>query len=112
MKDKPLMLSLLFGFIAVLIIVCVSFLVNMNKLSASENKFKLENISLSKKANELETQNITLNEEKKSLNDEIAKIKAKLDELNTEYSKLEKLKDKLEENLKDELSKPNIKEKK
>ncbi|MDP2923042.1 MAG: hypothetical protein Q8O30_04905 [Candidatus Omnitrophota bacterium] len=112
MKDRPLMLSLLFGFIVVLVIVSVSFLMKMNSLSGSEKKLQLENVKLAEKISDLEKQNVSLNDEKKGLGEEFEKVKVKLNELNTEYTKLDKLKEKLEENLKDELMKQDIKEKK
>jgi uncharacterized protein YoxC len=112
MKDKPLMLSLLFGFIMVLVIVSVSFLVKMNSLSGSEKKLQTEKLALETSLEGLKKENALLVEKNSSLTDDIAKALAKVEELKTELNKLEKLKDKLEENLKEELVKQVIKEKK
>lgn len=112
MKDRPLMLSLLFGFIMVLIIVSVSFLVKMNSLSSSEKKLQTEKLALETILESLKKENSLLTEKNKTLSDDVGKTNAKIEELKIELTKLDKLKEKLEENLKEELIKQEIKEKK
>ena len=112
MKDRPLMLSLLFGFIMVLVIVSVSFLVKMNSLSTSEKKLQAEKLALETALEGIKKENVLLAEKNKDLNADVDKTNAKLEELKTELVKLDKLKEKLEENLKEELVKQEIKEKK
>jgi predicted nuclease with TOPRIM domain len=105
MKDKPLILSLLVGLIMVLVIAGVSLLVRINALSGSERKSNAEKMAISEQLESLKKENSLLTEKNKGLIDDLAKANIKSDELKTELAKLEKLKDKLEENLKDELIK-------
>jgi len=105
MKDKPLILSLLVGLIMVLVIAGVSLLVRINALSGSERKSQAEKMAIESELENLKKDNTTLTDKNKGLVDDLAKANTKTEELKTELAKLEKLKDKLEENLKDELIK-------
>ena len=99
MKDNPLIISLLIDLIVVLVIAGVSLLVKMNSLSGVYKQELAKNISLEKNIEDLKTKNSGLTEEIEQLND-------KIEELKEENAKIERLKDKLEENLKEELMKP------
>lgn len=112
MKDRPLILSLLFGFIMVLVIVSISFLVKMNSLATSEKKLQADKLALETILDGLKKENASLSEKNRTLSDDVGKTNLKLEELKTELTKLEKLKEKLEENLKEELVKQKIKESK
>ncbi len=105
MKDRPLILSLLVGLIMVLVIAGVSLLVRINALSGSERKIQAEKMTISEQLENLKKDNSSLTEKNKGLIDDLAQANTKLEETKTELAKLEKLKDKLEENLKDELMK-------
>ena len=112
MKDKPLILSLLVGLIMVLVIASVSFLVQINSLSGHRDDLVKKNMALEKKLEESKVENASLLEKNKGVSNELNGVKEKMDELKTEVIKLEKLKEKLEDNLKDELIKQDVKEKK
>ncbi|MFA5271172.1 MAG: hypothetical protein WC412_02375 [Candidatus Omnitrophota bacterium] len=111
MKDKPLILSLLVGLIMVLVIAGVSLLVRINALSGSERKSQAEKMAIEAEFDNLKKENSSLTEKNKGLVDGLAQANTKVEEYKTELAKLEMLKDKLEENLKDELIKkdPNVK---
>jgi len=114
MKDKPLILSLLVGLIMVLVVASVSFLVQINSLSGHRDDLAKKNMALEKKVEELKAENVVLSEKNKGVTDELGSTKVKMDELKIEIARLEKLKEKLEDNLKDELmkTKEEVKEKK
>lgn len=101
MKNNPLIVSLLIGLIVVLVIAGVSLLVKMNSLSSVYKKELAKNISFEKSVEDL-------NAENDSLKGNIDGLNIQLKDLREEYSKLEKFKDKLEENLKDELMKQKL----
>lgn len=111
MKDKPLILSLLVGLIMVLVIAGVSLLVRINALSGSERKSQAEKMAIEAEFDNLKKENSLLAEKNKGLVDGLAQANAKAEATKTDLAKLEMLKDKLEENLKDELIKkdPNVK---
>lgn len=101
MKDSPLIISLLIGLVVILVIAGVSLLVKMNTLSGVYKQELAKNISLEKNTEDLKAENNTLSEEIKKLNDKIGELKE-------ENAKISKLKDKLEENLKEELMKQKL----
>lgn len=105
MKDKPLILSLLVGLIMVLVVAGVSLLVKINSLSSFREELVKKNMKLEKGLEELKSENTSLKEKNKALTEDMDKNSIKVAELKTEIAKLEKLKEKLEENLKDELIK-------
>ena len=98
MKDNPLIISLLIGLIVILVIAGVSLLVKMNVLSGVYKQELAKNISLEKNAEDIKAENI-------GLTGEIAKLDLTIEDLKEENTKIERLKDKLEENLKEELMK-------
>ena len=100
MRDNPFMISLLIGLIVVLIIAGVSVLVKMNSLSGAYKKELAKNISSEKTIEDLKGQN-------SSLQKTIDQLNAQIKELKQEYLKLEKFKQKLEDDLKEELMKGN-----
>lgn len=101
MKDSPLIISLLIGLVVILVIAGVSLLVKMNTLSGVYKQELAKNISLEKNTEDLKAENNTLSEEIEKLNDKIGELKE-------ENAKISKLKDKLEENLKEELMKQKL----
>jgi len=112
MKDKPLIISLLIGFIVILVIAGVSILVKLNTVNTAYNKKTSENISLQKNIEDLKrendilkSENLSLKDENKTLKEQEASFKSKMDAIKTDMKKLEKLKEKLEDNLKEELMK-------
>ena len=105
MNEKPLILSILIGLIVVLVIAGVSILVKMNSLDEDYKKQLAKSISLQKNVEELKAQNASLKSENAELKDKNTQLTGKIEEVKTELAKLEKLKNKLEENLKDELMK-------
>lgn len=105
MSEKPLILSILIGLIVVLVIAGVSILVKMNALDDDYKKELTKSMALQKSIEELRNENVSLKEENASLKDKNIKITVEMEEAKTELAKLEKLKNKLEENLKDELMK-------
>lgn len=119
MNDKPFMISLLIGLIVVLVIAGVSLLVKINSLSDIYKKelsqsislqrdiedLRAKNSSLQKTIDQIDAEKAALVENNKSLKDVITKLNLKVDELEKENAKLEKLKEKLEDNLKEELIK-------
>ena len=96
MKDKPVIVSLLSGLIVVLVIAGVSVLVKMNNTDELYNEQVATNLKLQKKVEQVKEQNLALEAESQELS-------AQVETLQTELMKLEKLKEKLEENLKEEL---------
>jgi predicted nuclease with TOPRIM domain len=105
MKNNPLILSLLVGLIMVLVIAGVSLLVSINYLSGHKDELARKNMELEKSLEQLKTENTALIEKNKGLTEDVNNANTKVEELKTEMAKLEKLKDKLEENLKEELMK-------
>ncbi|MBU1122255.1 MAG: hypothetical protein ABIH71_00215 [Candidatus Omnitrophota bacterium] len=118
MGDKPLIVSLLIGLIVVLVIAGVSLLVKMNSLSEMYKKELSKNMSFQKTMESIKDENAGLKKETDSLQNEnnerkkdIVQLKFTVEELNNEIAKANKLKDKLEESLKEELMKSESKEK-
>jgi len=101
MKNSPLIISLLIGLIVILVIAGVSLLVKMNSLSGAYQKEVAKNISTEKAIEDLK-------EEKSSLKESISQLNTQIEELKLENLKLNKLKEKLEESLKDELMKDRL----
>lgn len=124
MNDRPLIVSLLIGLIVVLVVTGVSLLVKMNTLSEVYKKELSRGMTLEKSIEDSKVENaqlqgkiLTANEEysviKKEnmdLKEVVSKLNVRINELETEMLKLEKLKDKLEDNLKEELFEKEIKE--
>jgi uncharacterized protein YlxW (UPF0749 family) len=112
MKDSPLIISLLIGLIVVLVIAGVSILVKMNSLSGVYKKELAKNISLEKKMEDMQAENTALKKNIEALNVQITTIKEEsakeIQGLKDECAKLKMLKDKLEDNLKDELMKQKL----
>ena len=106
MKDSPLIISLLIGLIVVFVIAGVSILVKTNSLSGEYKKQLAKNISCEKASEDLKKDLETLGGKNTKLIEDIALLKVQVESLTQENAKLEKLKDKLEENLKEELMKP------
>ncbi len=98
MKDNPLIISLLIGLIVVLVIAGVSLLVKMNTLSGVYKKELAKNISLEKSIEDLKGEN-------SDLSGKVDQLNAQIGELKDENAKIERLKERLEENLKEELMK-------
>ncbi|MFH1519176.1 MAG: hypothetical protein ABIE75_01205 [Candidatus Omnitrophota bacterium] len=98
MKDNPLIISLLIGLIVVLVIAGVSLLVKMNTLSGVYKKELAKNISLAKTIEDLKS-------EKSDLSLKVVQLNAQVKELKDENAKIERFKERLEENLKEELMK-------
>ncbi len=105
MSERPLVLSILIGLVVVLIIAGISLLVKMNALDDSYKKELGKSINLQKTIEELKNAHTALKEENAMLKEKNAQLTTQLEELETEIVRLEKLKNKLEENLKDELMK-------
>jgi len=101
MKNSPLIISLLIGLIVILVIAGVSLLVKMNSLSGAYQKEVAKNISTEKAIEDLK-------EEKSRLKESISQLNTQIEELKLENLKLNKLKEKLEESLKDELMKDRL----
>ncbi|MBU1112518.1 MAG: hypothetical protein KKH93_01410 [Candidatus Omnitrophica bacterium] len=106
MKDSPLIISLLIGLIVVLVIAGVSILVKMNSLSGEYKKQLAKNISCEKTTDDLNKDIETLQGENSKLKEDLALVNIQVESLGQENAKLEKLKEKLEDNLKEELMKP------
>ncbi len=108
MKDSPLIISLLIGLIVVLVIAGVSILVKMNSLSSEYKKQLAKNISCEKANDDLKKTIEGLEEESNKLKEDIVVLNVQVESLGEENAKLEKLKEKLEENFKDELMKHKL----
>ena len=101
MRNNPFLISLLIGLIVVLIVGGISLLVEMNTLRTNYKKEQAEKMSLEKDLD-------LLKKEKSALEVTIDKSNKQIEELRLENQKLEKLKDKLEESLKEELMKNKV----
>lgn len=124
MNDRPLIVSLLIGLIVVLVVTGVSLLVKMNTLSEVYKKELSRGMTLEKSIEDSKIENaqlqgkiLTANEaysvikkENTDLKEVVSKLNVRINELETEMLKLEKLKDKLEDNLKEELFEKEVKE--
>lgn len=120
MKDNPLIVSLLIGLVVILVVAGVSLLVKMNTLSGVYKKELAKNISLEKTIEDLKKGNNDLTENMDKINVQITNIQKEhiqeledakktyiqdMESLKEQNLRLEKLKEKLEENLKEELMK-------
>ena len=103
MKNNPLIVGLLVGLIVVLVVAGVSILTNRNSLSNVYKQELARNISLEKTIEDLRMENT-------GLKGKIEELNGKIDKLGVEIIKLEKLKEKLEDNLKEELMKQKLNE--
>ncbi|MDD3296902.1 MAG: hypothetical protein PHU64_06025 [Candidatus Omnitrophica bacterium] len=101
MKDSPLIISLLIGLIVVLVIAGVSVLAKMNSLSVVYKQQLAKNIGHEKTIEDLKTDNSALAKN-------ISQLDAQMKTLQSEHEKLTKLKEKLEENLKEELMRKKL----
>jgi cell division protein FtsB len=110
MKDSPLIISLLIGLIVILVIAGVSLLVKMNTLSGIYKKGLAKNISLEKSLEDTKAENRDLSREIEKFKSEVGDLRKEVVGLQEENLKLEKLKEKLEDNLKDELMKNELQE--
>ena len=108
MKDSPLIISLLIGLIVVLVIAGVSILVKMNSLSSEYKKQLAKNISCEKATEDLKKTIEDVQGENNKLKEDITLLNVQIKSLGEENAKLEKFKDKLEENLKEELMKQKL----
>ncbi len=123
MKDNPLIIGLLIALIVVLVIAGVSLLVKTNDLSNMYKKEVADKISFEKNLEDLKVENIELRKNIEILNVDIKQLKVdsikqievikegnskEVTALKEEYIKLEILKEKLEDNLKDELMKKRL----
>ncbi|MDD5194802.1 MAG: hypothetical protein PHQ96_03890 [Candidatus Omnitrophica bacterium] len=105
MSEKPLVLSILIGLIVVLVIAGVSILVKMNAVDEDYKRELAKAMTFQKDIEALKNDNTVLKEENTGLKEKNGKLSVEMEETKTELTKLQKLKDKLEENLKDELMK-------
>lgn len=112
MKDNPLIISLLIGLIVILVIAGVSLLVRTKSLSEAHKETLIKNINLEKEIETIKAENASLNQSLAALNGQMQELKAeyetKINVLREEKLRLEKLKEKLEDNLKDELMKQKL----
>ncbi len=112
MKDSPFIISLLIGLIVVLVIGGVSLLVKMNSLTTLYRKELAKNHSLSKNIEDLKSDKSDLDETVAGLHLQIEELNNKhqkeTGELKEEYEKLRMLKEKLEEDLKEELMRTEL----
>lgn len=112
MKDQPLFLSILLGIIVVLVIGGVSLSVKVNYMSRNYKQLLAENMELQKenqdlRKNELDfSRNISeLEKTVESQNERESELIKQNEALSLELEKTTRLKDKLEEGLKEELMK-------
>jgi predicted RNase H-like nuclease (RuvC/YqgF family) len=103
MKDNPLIVGLVAAFLVVVSIAAVSFLVKMNSYSEAYKKEASHNMSLQEQVETLKAENTVLKTKSSELKYEVDSSDAKFKDLKNEVAGLEKLKQKLEENLKEAL---------
>lgn len=112
MKDNPLIISLLIGLVVVLVIAGVSLLVKTKSLSEIYKEELAKNISLEKDIEDIKVDNAALNQTINVLNTQLQEAKTEYEQkiatLKEEKLRLETLKEKLEDNLKDELMKQKL----
>ena len=112
MKDNPLIISLLIGLIVILVIAGVSLLVKTKSLSEAYKESSAKNINLEKDIETIKTENNAFDQTVAALNNQIKELKdgyeAKITALKEENLRLETFKEKLEDNLKDELMKQKL----
>ena len=83
-------------------------MVRMNTLSDTYKDELARGMSLRKEMEELKGHNASLHDENSVLKTEMVELQYTIENLKAEITKLEKLKDKLEENLKEELMKREL----
>lgn len=114
MKDNPLIISLLIGLIVILVIAGVSLLVKTKSLSEAYKETLAKNINLEKEIETIKAENSAFGQTVATLNSQMQELKAgyeaKIAALKEEKLRLETLKEKLEDNLKDELMKRKLQE--
>jgi len=108
MKDNPLFVGLVAAFLVVVSIAAVSFLVKMNSYSEAYKKESSRNMSLQEQLETVKAENAALKTKSSELKYEVDSSGAKIKDLKNEVAGLEKLKQKLEENLKEELVKKEL----
>ena len=108
MKDNPLVVGLVAAFLVVVSIAAVSFLVKMNSYSEAYKKEASHNMSLQEQLETVKAENTVLKTKSSELKYEVDSSDAKIKDLKNEVAGLEKLKQKLEENLKEELVKKEL----
>lgn len=105
MKDAPLIVSLLIALIIIMAVGGVSILVKMNSVSDIYNQKLTENLSLKKELETFKSENVSLKDQMNILKKQIEGLQTQIKDLEVENVKLVRLKNKLEENLKEELMK-------
>ena len=106
MNEKPVIVGSLLGLIVVLVIIGVSILVRMNGVSREKENLAEQIITMEKKIRDLSTEKTALIDNVNTYKKNNEQLSLKIEQANTEIVKLEKLKQTLEEDLKDELIKP------
>jgi len=112
MKNQPLVMGILMGAVVVFVIVIVSLGVKLKEVYVQYNDGNAVNIELQRDMEEqkginasLEVGISTLKNEKTELQELIKSLSEEIEAQHLEIEKLERLKDKLEESLKEELIK-------
>lgn len=105
MRDKPFIVSLLIALIVVLVIAGVSLVVKMNKVQVDYKSEIAKKMTVQKELEETKAVSKKAVAEKDALYTKMKALDEDLADSKNEFNKLEKLKEKLEENLKDELIK-------
>lgn len=112
MRNNPLILSILLGIIIILIIGGVSLSVKLNYTSKNYEQTVARTLELEKTNKKLEEEkevlrknNIVLKEKIESLEEKIKSLEDEKKNLEVELEKTRRLKEKLEESLKEELMK-------
>ena len=112
MKNNPLIVSLLTGLIVVLVIAGVSLLVKNKSLSELYKQAFSKSISLEREIEDIRSLNAGLSKQTQDLQKQIQQLtqdyEQKIAVLQEDKLRLEKLKERLEENLKDELMKQKL----
>lgn len=103
MRNAPLIISLLVSLIVVLVIVGVSIQFRMNTLSEDLKKEHVRSMDFQQGNEVLKGENSTLKKENGALRREASTLRENIDGLGVENEKLKRLKEKIEENLKDAL---------
>jgi len=112
MKDQALVFGVLLGIIVILIIGGVSVSIKLNQVNKNYQLAVKKKIELEKKSQSLEAEKEALLKSNQELKRKIEELNKKIDDLNKEkenllleLEKMKRLKEKLEENLKEELMK-------
>lgn len=106
MNNQPLMLSILLGIILILIIGGVSLSVQKSKTADRMQQYMKENIDLQKRNAKLENENKDLNVQIDEFKTKVKTLQEDNSFLSEELEKTRKLKETIEERLKEELIKP------